>query len=172
MTDPIAASCPLFHGFSIEEYEQTLALLDQESYDAGAIILHEGQSMQALRILVRGRCQVVKKNKGGDEKQLAVLETGAVFGEMSFFQAAPHSATVRASSAVTLLCLRREQYEQLHTRCPSAAYKITVSLVGLMAQRLRRMDDWICNFVERPEAAGHREEWHDFRAKLYADWPF
>jgi hypothetical protein len=47
-----------------------------------------------------------------------------------------------------------------------------VSVLAVMAQRIRRMDDWICNFVERPEAADHREEWHDFRAKLYADWQF
>ncbi len=91
---------------------------------------------------------------------------------MSFFQKAPHSATVRACTAVKLMRMTRESYEQLHTRCPTAAYKITLSVVSLLSERLRRMDDWICTFVERPEGASHREEWHDFRAKLFADLPF
>jgi len=172
MADSTVAVCPLFHGFTLEEYEQVLALFDQESYASGAVILYEGKSKQALWVVVRGTCEVVKLNKNGDEKKLATLETGAVFGEMSFFQMAPHSATVRACTNVGVMTLTREKFEQLQTRSPAAAYKIALSVASLMAQRMRRMDEWICNFVERPEGANHREEWHDFRAKLYADWQF
>ena len=91
---------------------------------------------------------------------------------MSFFEEAPHSATVRACTTVKVMQLSREKFEELHKVSPTAAYKITLSVASVMAQRMRRMDDWICDFVERPEGAGHREEWHDFRAKLYADWQF
>jgi CRP-like cAMP-binding protein len=172
MTNPSAASCPIFQGFTVDEYEQVLALLEQEAYAKGDVIIDEGKSQQDLWIVVKGSCEVVKMNKSKVERQLATLETGAVFGEMSFFQKAPHSATVRALTAVKVLRLTRERFEQLQTGSPSAANKIAVSVLAVMAQRIRRMDDWICNFVERPEAADHREEWHDFRAKLYADWQF
>jgi CRP/FNR family cyclic AMP-dependent transcriptional regulator len=172
MTNASSVASPMFEGFTVEEYESALALLEQRSYAKGDVILHEGKSEQSLWILVKGTCEVVKKNKSKTERSLATLESGSAFGEMSFFQKAPHSATVRASTAVKVLRMTRENYEQLHTRCPTAAYKITQSVVSLMAQRLRRMDEWICEFVERPEGANHREEWHDFRAKLYADWPF
>ncbi len=172
MSDPSAATCPIFQGFTVDEYEQVLALLEQESYAKGAVIIQEGKTGQDLWVLVKGTCLVVKSNKSREEKQLATLDTGAVFGEMSFFQKAPHSATVRAASAVKVLRLSRDRFEQLHERCPSASTKMTLSVAAVMAQRIRRMDEWICDFVERPEAAQHREEWHDFRAKLYADWQF
>jgi CRP/FNR family cyclic AMP-dependent transcriptional regulator len=172
MSNPSAAACPIFQGFTVEEYEQVLELLEQQSYAKGDVIIDEGKSKQDLWIVVQGSCEVVKKNKSKAEKQLATLEAGAVFGEMSFFAKAPHSATVRAQTAVKAMRLTRENYEILQTKSPSAAYKIAVSVVAVLAQRLRRMDDWICNFVERPEGADHREEWHDFRAKLYADWQF
>jgi len=172
MTNPSAAACPIFQGFTVEEYEQVLALLDQESYAKGDVIIDEGKSKQDLWIVVQGSCEVVKMNKSKAQKQLATIEAGAVFGELSFFQKAPHSATVRALTAVKVMRLTRENFEHLQTRSPSAAYKITVSVLAVMAERIRRMDDWICNFVERPEGADHREEWHDFRAKLYADWQF
>jgi len=172
MTNPSASSCPIFQGFTVDEYEQVLALLEQEAYAKGDVIIDEGKSKQDLWIVVKGSCEVVKMNKSKVQKQLATLETGAVFGEMSFFQMAPHSATVRALTAVKVMRLTREKFEQLQAGCPTAANKIAVSVLAVMAQRIRSMDEWICSFVERPEAAGHREEWHDFRAKLYADWQF
>ena len=172
MTNPTAAACPIFQGFTVDEYERVLALLEQESHAKGSVIIDEGKSRQDLWIVVKGSCEVVKKNKSQALKQLATLETGAVFGEMSFCQKAPHSATVRALTAVKVMRLTREKYEQLQKECPSAANKIVDSLLAVMAQRLRRMDDWICDFLERSEAGDHREEWHDFRSKLYADWQF
>ncbi|HXY32781.1 MAG TPA: cyclic nucleotide-binding domain-containing protein [Planctomycetaceae bacterium] len=172
MTNATTVVSPIFDGFTAEEYESTLALLEQRSYAKGDVILHEGKSEQALWILIKGTCEVVKKNKGTTLHTLATLESGSAFGEMSFFQKAPHSATVRASSAVKVLRMTRENYEQLHTRNPTAAYKITQIVVSLLAERLRRMDEWICDHVEQADGAPHREEWHDFRAKLYSGWPF
>jgi CRP-like cAMP-binding protein len=172
MTNASTMVSPIFDGFTAEEYDSTLALLEQRSYAKGDVILTEGKSEQTLWILVKGTCEVVKKNKGTTEHTLATLEAGSAFGEMSFFQKAPHSATVRASSAVKVLGMTRESYERLQTSNPSAAHKIAHIVASLMAQRLRRMDEWICEMVERPEGANHREEWHDFRAKLYSGWPF
>lgn len=172
MTNLSAAACPIFQGFTVEEYEQVLALLEQEAYAKGDVIIDEGKSKQDLWIVVQGNCEVVKMNKSRSQKRLATIEVGAVFGEMSFFQKAPHSATVRAMSAVKVLRLTRENFEILQARSPAAAYKVAMSVLAVMAQRLRRMDDWTCDFIERSEALGHREEWHDFRAKLYADWQF
>jgi CRP/FNR family transcriptional regulator, cyclic AMP receptor protein len=172
MSSSTVSVCPIFQGFTVDEYEQVLQLLEQRTYPKGEIILHEGRTSQALWIVVKGSCEVAKRNRKKDEKQLATLEPGNFFGEMSFFQKAPHSATVRALTEVRVMRLSRESYDKLPDRCPSAAYKITLAVVSLMAQRLRRLDEWICELVERPEGASHRDEWHDFRAKLYADLQF
>ena len=67
---------------------------------------------------MQGSCEVVKKNKSKSQKQLATLEAGAVFGEMSFFAKAPHSATVRALTAVKVMRLTRENFEVLQTTVP------------------------------------------------------
>ena len=172
MTNASTMVSPIFDGFTAEEYDSTLALLERRPYAKGDVILTEGKSEQTLWILVKGTCEVLKKNKGTTEHTLAALKAGSAFGEMSFFQKAPHSATVRASSAVKVLRMTRESYEQLQTSNPSAAHKIAYIVASLMAQRLRRMDEWICEMVERPEGANRREEWHDFHAKLYSGWPF
>src|ERR1700724_498289 len=99
MTNATSVVSPIFDGFTAEEYESTLALLEQRSYAKGDVILHEGKSEQALWILLKGTCEVVKKNKGPTEHTLATLEAGSGFGEMSFFPKPPPSAPVSDSQA-------------------------------------------------------------------------
>ena len=161
MTDPTVSACPIFQGFTIEEYEQVLKLLDHESYESGAVIIKEGDSRQTLWIVVRGRCEVVKRKKNGQQAPLASLEAGAVFGEMSFFQTAPHSATVRALSQVEVMQLTRERYDRLCERCPSAAHKIALSVNCLLAARLRRMDE-LDAMSQKVRAASAPDPWLDY----------
>jgi CRP-like cAMP-binding protein len=165
-------TCAIFQGLSPAEQKRVLELTQREAFPEGHVIIHEGKSIQMLWIIARGTCEVQKSTRNGAAQRLAVLESGAVFGEMSFFHAAPHSATVRAVSDVETLRLTREAFEKLEKTCPSAAGKIAVNIVSVLAERLRKMDEWICDLTERPDADKHREEWQDFRSKLYTDWQF
>jgi CRP-like cAMP-binding protein len=77
---------------------------------------------------------------------------------MSFFHAAPHSASVRALNEVEVLQLSRVHYDELEIACPSAASKIMLNTLKVLSERLRRMDDWTAEFVQRPESSRHYEE--------------
>jgi CRP-like cAMP-binding protein len=122
--------------------------------------------------IVEGQCQVIKHTKHGIEQVLAKLEICSAFGEMSFFNPAPHSASVRSVTPVKLLCLPREKYDRLLQGGSTAAQKLAINTVALLAERLRVMDDFTCDLVEKAEAGRHSEEWHDFRSKLYSEWQF
>jgi CRP/FNR family cyclic AMP-dependent transcriptional regulator len=167
-----SSSCPLFQDMSLDERQEVLARLIHESFPAGETILREGRSTQMLWIIVRGRCEVAKMMHDETEQRLAILESGAVFGEMSFFNPAPHSASVRALNEVEVMQLSREHYDELERICPSGACKVMLNTVKVLSERLRRMDDWTADFVQRSDAPRHYEEWRDFRAKLYSDWQF
>ena len=69
-----------------------------------------------------------------------MLEPGAIFGEMSFFDPAPHSATIRAANECELMFLPLEKIETLRMTDLSAAYKLVVNAGQIMASKLRRMD--------------------------------
>ena len=172
LTEAEATRIALFQEMTPRERQDVLALLEREEYERGETILAEGKSIQILWIIVRGRCEVVKTMRKGAEQELATLDPGAVFGEMSFFNPAPHSASVRALTDVEVMRLSRERYDQLHREGSTAAYKIAVNTAKVLAERLRKMDEWICELVERPDGVKHREEWRDFRQKLYTDWQF
>ncbi len=172
LSDNTLAKCSLFRGMNSAERHELQDLLDGKVYAPGATILAEGESFQHIWIVLKGRCQVVKKAKSGEEKELWVLEPGGVFGEMSFFNPAPHSASVRALSQVEAVRLPREKYDQLMRNGSHAAYKLAFNTMGVLIERLRRMDDWIAERLERNNVPAHKEEWLDFQSKLYTGWTF
>ncbi len=163
---------PIFVDLTLDERQALLRLLKHERFKAGESILSEGLSTHALWIIVQGRCEVIQKRHNATEKQLAVLEAGAVFGEMSFFAPAPHSASVRAITDVEVMRLSREDFDDLGRNGSVVALKIAASTARLLAERLRRMDEWTRNLIEQPDVNNHKEEWQEFRAKLYSDWQF
>ena len=163
---------PIFVNLAPQERQQVLQLFEHETYPEGEMILCEGKSTQYLWIIVRGCCEVLKMGKNGFDQQLDILEPGAIFGEMSFFQPAPHSASVRTLSDVEVMRLSREKFDQLLENGTTAAYKIVFSIVTVLAKRLRKMDEWVRDLVEQSGVAEHREEWQEFRVKLYSDWRF
>ncbi len=160
--------CPILQGFTKEE---TLAFLERvrfEDFASGAEILTEGNQYQGLWIILNGTCEVVKKG-ASKLNMLAKLEPGNVFGEMSFLQSATHSASVKAVGTVQTMRLMIEDFRHLHETCHTAADKITYNIIRILSDRLRKMDQWACEYVENDKDKRKHEEWHEFRARLYTD---
>ncbi|MEX0724653.1 MAG: hypothetical protein WD065_00200, partial [Planctomycetaceae bacterium] len=84
----------------------------------------------------------------------------------------PHSASVKTLKESELLYLTREQFEVLLQTNPKAAHRMAVNTIGILADRVRRMDEWTKNLVLSAGKDEHQAEWLEFRAKLYRDWQF
>src|SRR5262245_47677307 len=172
LSDHTLAKCALFRGMNTAERQELQNLLDGKLYTPGAMILSEGESFQRICIVMKGRCQVVKKAKSGEERELWVLEPGGVFGEMSFFNPAPHSASVRALSQVEVMQLPRDKYDQLLRSGSLAAYKLAFNTMGMLLERLPRTADWFADRRQPNNAPAHKIEWMDFQSTLYPGWTF
>src|SRR5262245_31527152 len=110
---------PILQGCTEEEFRQVAKVSRLEEFPSGADVLREGAMCQNLWVMLEGECDVVKQlsDSGGTrEVVLATLRPHENFGEMSFFQAAPHSAAVRARGPVKLLRLTRDDYDHLVER--------------------------------------------------------
>ena len=167
------AKCPLLKGLSSAERTELLGLTEQHRYSPGEVILAEGASTQSIWIVLTGECRASKTTIAESEKELATIEAGGVFGEMSFFNPAPHSASIKALTAVETLALPREKYDLLLRVGSLAAYKLSYNTMGVLAERLRRMDEWVAGRLEKSNGSPeHHEEWLDFQSKLYAGWQF
>ncbi|MGZ6988636.1 MAG: cyclic nucleotide-binding domain-containing protein, partial [Thermoanaerobaculia bacterium] len=84
------------------------------AFPFGAVILREGDPADAFFVLVAGKARAVKMGEQGEEVSLGVLRPGDSFGEMGLLDAsARRQATVRASSAATVLRLDRNAFDEL-----------------------------------------------------------
>ena len=163
-------SCLLFDALAPEQHDDVLDLMQRTEFRAGDVILEDRGKTRGLWIIVQGRCQVLKEvPPGSPPRVLAELDRGAVFGEMSFYSAVPHSAAVRAQTDVTVLHLAVADYRRLERNNAAAAYCITLSIATILAERLRRMDEWTDRLLRECPPQRH-EEWAEFRGKLYNDW--
>ncbi len=142
-------------------------------YEPGETIVRQGQTSQYLWIVLDGTCEVVKQLRpdvASEELVLAVLEPYNNFGEMSFFHVAPHSANVRAKTAVRLLRVERCDFDELIEEGSWAAYKLAFNAVESLAERLRKMDDWVARLVAESDDGQRVAEWTRFRDKLFSEW--
>ena len=168
------ASLHIFEGLEEEAASMICDSLKTNEFATGETILNEGEAVQALWIILDGECTVSRSCHATNEQILAMLTAGDVFGEMSFVRQAPHSASITALSDVTVCAFHRSDYLKLGASHPEAAWRIASNIAAVLAERLRRMDNWVCDAFARPEeeSEARRDEWKSFRSAVYTNWDF
>jgi len=73
----------------------------------GAILIKEGKQIDALYIVLNGSMSVLLDNE--ESKELAKIASGELVGEVSFIDARPPLATVKAIEETHLLAIPRRQ---------------------------------------------------------------
>jgi CRP-like cAMP-binding protein len=166
---------PLFESLTEKELRQLAGITTTSEFNPGDYILRQGQTSQDLWIVLSGSCEVIDERSHNSETNgvpivLAALGPLDSFGEMSFFQPAPHSASVRASTPLRVLRIERTHYDALvKDGCPGA-YKLACNVVACLADRLRRMDEWTARLLAEDALQRRVPEWNDFRQKLFRGW--
>ncbi|MBI3837194.1 MAG: cyclic nucleotide-binding domain-containing protein [Planctomycetia bacterium] len=164
---------PAFRNFNETECRQLVDIAQEKAFAPGEKVVEQGKSSQNLWILLEGQCEVVKESQRDGAVVLATLEAFNLFGEMSFFSPAPHSANVLAKTPVKLLCISRTDYDDMIHEGVGAAYKLAYNVVENVANRLRRMDEWVAALTAGGEHFNPAEklpEWRRFRDKLFDGW--
>ena len=127
----------------ILDYCQGLA---KTSFKPGAVMLSEGERLGRLYVLLEGQVEVVR----GRTQVTHVDEPGSIFGEMAALLDMPHSATVKALSAVTayeipdaltFLDSRPEFSLHIATMLARRLYYTTSYLVDLQQQAKGKRED-------------------------------
>jgi CRP-like cAMP-binding protein len=167
---------PAFHNFNESECHQLAEIALQRTFSPGEKVIEQGKRSQHLWILLEGKCEVVKDSQCDGPVTLAEMEPFNLFGEMSFFSPAPHSANVVAKTPVKLLSISRPDFDDLIRDGVAAPYKLAYNVLESVASRLRRMDEWIAELSTHPAVPHEIEndeklpEWRQFRNKLFTGW--
>jgi len=129
----------LFDGLQDKTLSQIFKLGKVENFKTGDVIIHEGEEGGKLHIVITGRAEVSKSGKEpGEKKYLADLNRGSIFGEMSVFDDAPYSATVKAREDCSVHVIKGEDFKKFLKKNPDVAYDVFCTLISLISSRLRR----------------------------------
>lgn len=113
------------------------------TYAQGEKILKEGETSHLLMLIVDGKVKVVKKIDEQNNKVLAILESGEIFGEMSFFDEGVHNATIITHSDTNLLVLSKQDYDLLEHKEPKLAIKFLKKIIQTCSSRIRMLNEEI-----------------------------
>ncbi len=103
----LLSNLPLFKPFPVEEAIGLSRSSVERKFGMGEEVTTEGRSGTSFYVVVSGRLSV---RVGTPPKEIATLERGAAFGEMSLLTGEPRSATVIAMEDCTLLEMGREVF--------------------------------------------------------------
>lgn len=109
---------PLFKPFKDDVKKQLLSKFKGHEVPAGTIFLEEGDEGRGLYVILQGKAEVTRSQKG-ETIHIALLGPGDLVGEMSLLNAAPVSATVCTRTPATLLFLARELFLPLVEAVPA-----------------------------------------------------
>ncbi len=104
-------------------------------YQAGEIIVHQGDAGDCMYVIQDGDVEVLKE-EDGTETLVDTMHTGDIFGEMALIEHTVRSSTVRATSTVRVLTIDKKTFFRRVQEDPSLA----LSVLKVMSQRIRNLD--------------------------------
>lgn len=128
----------IFAGLDDALLSQLSKVLKAAEFGEKDVIFKEGQPADAFYIVDAGEVVISKALGPGNEKILALLGPGSVFGEMAFFSDSPRTAKAAAKKDASLLKLERADFLSFIKQEPQAGLRILSGLLQVSMDRLEQ----------------------------------
>jgi signal-transduction protein with cAMP-binding, CBS, and nucleotidyltransferase domain len=127
----------LFSSLEATDFEALLDCVELRSYDAGAYLFKQGQTADALYLLLEGEVDVkVRPNMISRSETIETLWPGQTVGEGAFLDAAPRSASAQAATPVKLFVVEKEDVDRL--LADNAAFKERLTSLARIRKEMNR----------------------------------
>jgi CRP-like cAMP-binding protein len=113
----------------------------EEDHLGGTNIFAEGDKGDKFYLILDGAVRISRMVPGMGEEALAVLRSGAYFGEMALIDDFPRSAHAIAHEKCRLFVIRKEALEDLLFVDRDLAYELLWNFVRTLSARLRETND-------------------------------
>ena len=164
----------LFDGIEGDDLRQLSAAMIERRYRPGEIIVRMGDESSSAYIVVDGDANIHIPGEDSRRITLKDIGRGELFGELSLFDEKPRSASVVATTDLTLLELQRGPYSAFLERRP----KVAMAILRVMAARLRDTNAMLSEraaknaVVEAEKQLGWTDRLADKVAELNGSWTF
>jgi CRP/FNR family cyclic AMP-dependent transcriptional regulator len=132
----VLKSVPMFASFTPEELRALATMVMRRSVPRGSAVMHEGDPVDSLYIVISGRLKVMMGEADGKETILSILGPGEFFGEMGLIDDNPRSASVRAIEPCELLAVSKGAFR----KCLVENSALAMAVMRVLVRRLREAD--------------------------------
>ncbi|MFS0885883.1 Crp/Fnr family transcriptional regulator [Aeromicrobium sp. 179-A 4D2 NHS] len=143
VTDDVLRQAPLFNGLDDDASGALESSMSAVTLRRGEILFGEGDEGDQLYVVIEGKIKLGRRSVDGRENLIAILGPGQMFGELSFFDPGPRSATATAVTDVELRSLGHSALNPVLQSHPDVAY----ALLNQLAGRLRRTNEVVGDLV-------------------------
>jgi CRP-like cAMP-binding protein len=133
---------PLFEGLSDHDYERLERWTDEIDVPTDKHLVNQGAYPHEFMVIESGTADV-----SHDGEHLADLGPGDFFGEMALLLNVPRTATVAATSEVTLVVMHERNFRAMEEEIPTIAQRVN----AIMQERRAKSAD---QGIDTPEAKG------------------
>ena len=124
-------SVPLFSSCSTRDLQKIAKASDEIAIDEERVLVEQDAIGHEFFVIIEGEADVKRSNR-----RIATLGPGDHFGELALFDGGPRTATVVASTPMTVLVLGQREFAGLLDEVPGLAHKVLRN----MAIRIRELD--------------------------------
>ena len=135
------AKVPIFNLMKKEDLERISKILQLQTFEAGDIIIQEGDTDKRLFMIVQGRVEVVKYMGTKKETPIGVLGPLNYFGEMALIDDLERSASVVAREHTRIFMLGQWDLLQEIKNYP----EIAIELLQMLTRRVRILEMTLMN---------------------------
>lgn len=139
-------SIPLFQGIDGLTLQELARSARWREYEAGEVVVLEGEARPCLYYLQYGWLKVVKISASGREQTLRFLEPGDTFNEIGVFASQTNPATAIALEPAGTWLIQREALLRLIQQQPDFAQHV----IAKMAERMLYLVSLVADLSLRP----------------------
>jgi SulP family sulfate permease len=127
----------IFHGLNEHELQALERCASYRTYAQEELVFGADTPGHELMLISRGEVRVSLPASSGKTIHLSTFSRGQFFGEMSFLDARPHSADVRASHETEVIVIDRKAFAHVAGQDPVLSINVMRSVALAIADRLR-----------------------------------
>lgn len=130
----ILAAAELFRTLSVEQINQIAHLAEDSTITPNTTLFSQGDPGETYWLIISGDVRVYRYTHENNEVELARLQSGDGFGEMSLLTGEPRSASVDTVLASRFLVIHKNDFDELVKGSP----ELTVAFAKILADRLSK----------------------------------
>lgn len=134
---------PIFSTLSKRELREIEKIVHHREYQPGEIIFNQGDPGLGMYIIIKGQVQIVNNQDPDNITVYSELSDGDFFGDLALVDDSDRSATALSSIETRLIAFFRPEMLDILTRFPAIGNKLLMGLASVIAQRLRKTNDYL-----------------------------